>query len=114
MSTITEYYQQAGLAFAAYADLYSDISENDYKKALIEDAKMTDTQADAFIEKYSVVDQYADASGVSATVFEDNETGKRFLAIRGTDGAGDINADYILAAGFPSYVEFPQKIIMLF
>ncbi len=37
MSTIAEYYQQAELAFAAYADLYSDISEDEYKKANLAD-----------------------------------------------------------------------------
>ncbi|MHB9119793.1 MAG: hypothetical protein ACYC2R_16205, partial [Burkholderiales bacterium] len=70
---------------------------------------MTDAQATNFTASWSFVDQYTDASGASATVFQENATGKKYLTIRGTESPGDFNADYILALGFPSYLN-PQFI----
>ncbi len=61
MSIIAEYYQQAELTFAAYADLYSGIPEDIYPEAL-KKANMFETQINDFISKYSVVTQYSDAS----------------------------------------------------
>ncbi len=96
---------QGLLAMAAYADLSVGVKLPD----ALEDIGMTHDQAVDFSALWSVVDQYTDASGVSATVFQENATGERYLAIRGTESPGDFNADYILALGFPSYVN-PQFI----
>jgi hypothetical protein len=61
---------------------------------------MTSAQATDFASKWTVVDQYSDASGVGATVFQEIATGTKYLAIRGTTPTdiGDLNADYILAS----------------
>ena len=97
---------QGLLAKAAYAVINAGITLSD----ALENIGMTHNQATAFAASWSVVDQYTDASGASATVFRENATGKNYLAIRGTEiTAGDINSDYILALGFPSYLN-PQFI----
>lgn len=103
MSQISQLYTQSLLAFAAYANLSKGIPKKEYLKFV----GMTENQATDFASNWTVVTQYTDASGVFATVFEENATGKRYLAIRGTESPGDINADYILAMGFPSYLN-PQ------
>ncbi len=107
MRIINEYFQQSELAFAAYGLLFAGISDDKYIDNLRE-AGMSEEQATSFAATYSVVTQYTDASGVSATVFKDSQ-GKRYLATRGTESLGDFNADYILAMGFPSYLN-PQFI----
>ena len=105
MSQLNELATQANLAFAAYANLSIGIPD---KQALL-DVKMTDSQAADFVSKWTVAAQYTDASGAAATVFQENATGKKYLAIRGSESPGDFNADYILALGFPSYLS-PQFI----
>ena len=102
MSQVSELLKQADLAFAAYAGFGATDLEEDLK-----DAGMSDTQITEFLSNWTIIDQYTDASGVSATVFQENTTSNRYLAIRGTESPGDINADYILALGFPSYLN-PQ------
>ena len=106
MATILEIVTQALLAQAAYAPLPIDSTHLD---SLQKQGGMSEIQADDFIKKWRVVTQYSDSSGASATVFEERATGKRYLAIRGTESPGDFNADYILALGFPSYLN-PQFI----
>ncbi|MBU1567844.1 MAG: lipase family protein [Proteobacteria bacterium] len=103
MSMIVEYYKQSELAFAAYSNLTAGMSGKDYTDALQDGNKgLSVTQATEFAKKWSVVDQFTGSTGVSATVFKDNETGKTYLAVRGTESLGDYIADYILATGFPS------------
>lgn len=104
--TISDYLKHAELAQAAYTNLASGIIDGLGRKELQEEAGMSLTQAQTFATNWTVIDQYTDLSGVSATIFEDSD-GNRHLAIRGTESLGDINADYILAWGFPSYLN-PQ------
>lgn len=108
MATIQELYTQSLLAQAAYANLV--VGSISSTQSLRADASMALKQAEDFASKWTVVDQYSDASGVGATIFQEIATGKKYLAIRGTEpGLGDINADYILALGFPSFLN-PQFI----
>jgi len=70
MSIITEYYMQAEFALAAYSNLTKGISGKDYTDALQDGGNgMSAVQAADFASKWLVVDQYNDATGVSATVF---------------------------------------------
>jgi hypothetical protein len=60
MSTINDYFQQAQLSLAAYAlDLTAGMTGKPYTDAL-QGAGMTKTQAIAFANQYTVVDQYTD------------------------------------------------------
>lgn len=91
---------------SAYAELaqaaYATLPRGAPAIAGLIDAGMSDAQARRFASTYSVVDSYHDLSGVSATVLEDL-AGDRYLAIRGTEVTSlpDLNADYILANGWP-------------
>ncbi len=64
---------------------------------------MASSQADLFLSTYTVKEQYNDDStGLSATVFAD-ASGKKYLAIRGTEpSALDLTADGLLALGLPA------------
>jgi hypothetical protein len=106
MTTTQELYTQSLLALAAYADLQIGTPNT---TLLERDSGMSKTQAADFAIKWRVVDQYSDASGLGVTVFQEIATGTKYLAIRGTEGLTDINADYILALGFPSFLN-PQYI----
>ena len=91
------YLEYAQLAFASYANLAAGIQGPDYNAAL-EDAGMAEKQAQRFAESWSVVDQFGDSTGVSATIFQRGT--ELYLAIRGTEPeAGDILADGLLALG---------------
>lgn len=79
MSTLNDYFQQAELALAAYA---INLTAGVPRKGALTDAGMSDAQATQFAATYTVVAQYSDATGVSATVFAD-ATGHTYLAIRG-------------------------------
>jgi len=107
MATTQELYTQSLLAQAAYADLQAGRPDTNALQGGGDN--MTLQQANDFAEKWTVVDQYTDASGVSATVFQEIAAGTKYLAIRGTTptDVGDINADYILATGIPSFLN-PQ------
>jgi len=99
MSTIADYFKQAELAFAAYANLFSGISGDDFKIALEDGGKgMSPAQAQRFSENWLVVDQYTDpASGFSATVFQRGT--QKYLAIRGTNSLIDFFVDWGVFAG---------------
>ncbi|MEW5797342.1 MAG: hypothetical protein AB1772_13435, partial [Candidatus Zixiibacteriota bacterium] len=104
MSTISEYYREAELAFGAYANLTFGMTPDNYIKALT-DAGMPVVQADGFSTSWRVVDQYdgevsetyidefgqehtfLNPTGLSTTVFESVADGKRYLAIRGTESS---------------------------
>jgi Ca2+-binding RTX toxin-like protein len=92
MSTIAESYKQAELALAAYSNLVPGMTKDAYITALKDGGKgMSDVQARHFVDTWALVDQYTDpVTGLSATVFQEVATGKRYLAIRGTD-ADDVN-----------------------
>jgi hypothetical protein len=106
MSTVQELYLQSTLAKAAYADLARGLPNEDNLRS---QGGMSELQAVEFAKKWTVVDQYSDSSGASATIFQEIWGGKKYLAIRGTESPGDFNSDYILALGFPSYLN-PQFI----
>jgi len=120
MNQTNEFFNNSELAQASYATLNK--GEPD-PKALIE-IGMTTTQAQAFADNWTVIDQYNHSesveildelgnptgfyrevsNGLSATVFEEIDTGKRYLAIRGTTltDPADIAADGgILFHGLP-------------
>lgn len=108
MATIKELYTQSLLAQASYATLNAgQPSVTD----LMAGSTMAQAQAIEFSENWTVIDQYTDASGASATIFQENSSGRTFLAVRGTTPSdiGDLTADYILATGFPYFVN-PQYI----
>jgi len=103
MSQITDYYMQAELAFAAYADLLPGVNPVPALRSNAVD--MTAAQAAQFAETWTVIaPTFTDAvTGVSATVFQNNLTGKKTLSIRGTQATGtDLTADGLLALGLPS------------
>lgn len=54
--------------------------------------------------------QYSDATGLSATVFKNNNTGETFLAIRGTNDLADILTNLVNIALFGSTTLHPQYI----
>lgn len=81
MSQFVEYFKQAELALASYAQnlISGDPSEFELKKA-----ELSANQARTFAETYHVVAQYTDVTGLSATVFADSDK-NTFLAVRGTE-----------------------------
>ncbi|MHB9119270.1 MAG: hypothetical protein ACYC2R_13510, partial [Burkholderiales bacterium] len=110
MNTITEYYKQAELALAAYSNLVPSMTKDAYITALKDSGKgMSPLQASDFASKWTVIGTpYTDpVTGVSATVFQEIATGQKTLAIRGTQGATDFLADYLILNGTPSQLN-PQ------
>jgi len=107
MNQINEYFIQAELSLAAYAILTTTIPD----KTALKNAGMADAQADQFISKWLVVDQYNDATGVSATVFQAASGGAKYLAIRGTQGLTDYLADAIILNGTPASFN-PQYLVL--
>ncbi|NLC70239.1 MAG: hypothetical protein GX751_02640 [Desulfuromonadaceae bacterium] len=125
MRTIEKFFKFSELSLAVYSDFYNGMEKNDYEVALKNDGKgMSSTQASSFASRYTVVDQYThretneyvdefgetqvieSSNGLSVTVFEEIETGKRYLAIRGTTpiDPADIAADGgILFHGLPDH-----------
>ena len=67
-------YVQSTLSLASYANLQKGAPKIDALKH----AGLTETRAKDFASNWSVVDTYADVSGVAATVFQENATGKRY------------------------------------
>ncbi|GEM_PF-1736949 len=103
MTTVTDLFNQAELALAAYSILPTGITGQSYIDALKDNGRgMADEQATHFASKYRVVDQYdAPGNGLSATVFEEISTGIKYLIIRGTQPeVGDIITGGLLAVGF--------------
>lgn len=128
MNTLYEMHQQAELAFAAYSTLSASIAGDDFIEALENGGDgMSRTQGIGFMAKWTVVHQYngtetaeipiyddggnitgyttrTTSNGLSVTVFEDVATGKRHVAIRGTEitDLGDLTADGgIILHGLP-------------
>lgn len=103
MSNFREYFQNAELALAAYADLNGQMTLEAYKTALQQDGDgMSPTQAEIFASSWTVLDQYDGMvektyydefgenstflapTGLSATLFEDASE-NQVVAIRGTE-----------------------------
>jgi len=103
MSTVKTYDIQAELSQAAYG-IFLDKVIATTELTNSDTADMSSSQAAAFVEKWQVVAQSPYSStGLSATVFEEINSGKKYLAIRGTEPTGsDLTADGLLAAGLPS------------
>ena len=121
MATIVEQAQHAEFAFAAYAVLTSG-SPSDFALTSVGFSR---TQAEQFIKNYTVVDQYnheetyeltdpmtgevigtgTNRNGLSVTIFEDKQTGTRYLAIRGTENGPDFLTDVIdiVLLGTPAF-----------
>ena len=112
MSAIYDYYTQAELSLASYSSLYAGISDDAYLTALQSDGQgMSPKQAEEFAKTWRVVDQYTHSevwtwtdefgnetqitgtNGLSVTLFENVETGKRYVAVRGTDDLNDVWTD---------------------
>lgn len=75
---------------------------------------MSSFQAATSIDKWQVAAQYNNnnGTGLSATVFEEIGSGKKYLAIRGTELAGnDLTADGLLATAMPPNLN-PQFIAL--
>lgn len=82
---ISKYFDYAQLAQASYAWFFSGGSR---KEELTNESQgsFTDTQADIFLEGYSLLDYQPNTlEGFSASLFQDNETGEHILSIRGTE-----------------------------
>ena len=84
MSESNTLYKQSLLAMAAYADI---TPSSDISKAL-EHAGMSPTQAADFASNWSVVDTYADVSGVAATVFPGERDREALFGDSGNDTHG--------------------------
>jgi Ca2+-binding RTX toxin-like protein len=117
MSSTVEYFKQAQLALAAYADLTTGVPDI---SALRDQGRgMSFEQATRFSNQWTVVAQYNHTSdpypvydentgellrydtttnGLSVTVFQENATGQRYLAIRGTDDLYDLATDLVSVA----------------
>ena len=123
MSTLIQKYEYANLALAAYADF----ENGDPAIARLTDVGFSESQAKKFADKFTIVAQYThtetievideitgevtgtveNSNGISATVFEDKETGQKYLAIRGTDDLEDLITDVVDIAllGTPLFQE---------
>jgi Ca2+-binding RTX toxin-like protein len=107
VSLIRDYFTQAELALAAYADLQPGVPNTG---KLQDDGRgMSPAQAQRFSEQWRVVDSpYNDPiTSVSATIFQEIATGQKTLAIRGTQGPSDFVANYFILNGIPSQLN-PQ------
>ena len=134
MTTTIDYLKNAELALAAYATLTPGVPSVD---SLVDQGRgMSPAQASAFASKWNVIDQYThthsevlptyddggnltgyttltSSNGLSVTVFEEVATGKRYVAIRGTEftDIGDLTADGgIILHGIPELSEQYQAL----
>ena len=117
VATAIEYSTYAEIALVAYTNLFTGIAGDEYDRALRSSGSAA-PQAQHFASRWRVVDQYnhtsdpypvydetggvvgyqTNTNGLSATVFEEVETGKRCLAIRGTDDRYDLATDAVSVA----------------
>jgi Ca2+-binding RTX toxin-like protein len=102
MSTlINTYFLNAQLSMAAYANLRIDMTPTEYKDAL-KGAGFTEALATDFVQNYSILSvspsSLFNLNGFSATLFQNNSTGEKVLAIRGTNlfTFGDVITDLTL------------------
>lgn len=116
-----EYFQQAELSLAAYGTFESGtIKPADLTK---DSVGMAAAQATHFADTYNVLAQYNDTaaeggadSGLSVTIFQNKQTGEKYLAIRGTQDGKDLLTDLkdVLLLGSTSlqaqYASLKQKV----
>ena len=122
-NAVENWYEHSELAMAAYAVLWSEITDVAYRDALVhKDVGMTAAQAAEFAKKWRVIDQYTapavsvplfgeiTGSGFSATVFErlDAEgkpTGDYVFAVRGTESGNmnDLLRTDVLGIGYDGF-----------
>ena len=94
-ASIHLYYQNAQLSMAAYSTLSEGMTPTDYVAALMKEG-MSTAQARYFAgltsasPGYTVLSQTSDSNGFSATLFLDNATGQKILAVRGTNDFKDL------------------------
>ena len=90
MSNTVELLLNAEFALAAYATLDNGTLDDPDQKIALRNAGMSVAQAERFSSNFSVVTQFNDGPGFSATVFKDSSNNLT-LAIRGTlEIIGDI------------------------
>lgn len=94
MATINQYFDFAQLAQASYSSLLPGVP-NVFALKTSDGAGFSQQQADTFALGYTVLSQSVpNANGFSATLFKNNATGEKILAIRGTndlfDGLTDV------------------------
>lgn len=108
---LTNYFKHAELALSAYANLIAGILDSPSQQEALQQAGLSNTQATDFAENWRVIDQYNHSemqllsgtddqyievsNGLSVAVFEEIESGKRYLAIRGTNDLQDFITDVI-------------------
>ncbi len=98
MATINQYFDFAQLAQASYSSLLPGVP-NVFALKTSDGAGFAQQQADTFALGYTVLSQSApNANGFSATLFQNNATGQKILAIRGTDDLFDGLTDVVSIA----------------
>lgn len=101
MSLITDVFLQTQLAEAAYAD-FSNPSINPEDTLQQGNSAFSSAQAIAFVSNWEVIDHVPDtASGFSATIFRNRQSGAYTLSVRGTSATSptDILNDINVIAG---------------
>ncbi|MDZ7805099.1 hypothetical protein [Thiohalophilus sp.] len=109
MEQLKVYFQQADLAMAAYASL----STGEPSQAELIRVGMSLIQAEAFASHWRVADQFNhESSGLSATIFEEVSSERRYLAVRGTEGLSDLQdiLTDIVDIGFWGYTRTPGAV----
>lgn len=106
ITNIQKLSELASTALASYS-YFTDESDGELFVRLKENSDnggvgMTEIQADAFRDQYSILALYPnslldDPTGFNATLFEDKQTGKKVLAMRGTEFSWQIGSDVLLA-----------------
>ena len=96
MATINQYFEFSQLAQASYANLAPNV---DPVPELLNTANFAQQQANTFALGYTVLSQSVpNANGFSATLLQNNATGQKTLAIRGTDDLFDGLTDVVSVA----------------
>jgi Ca2+-binding RTX toxin-like protein len=122
-SELKEFTELAQAAYAYFNE--ADYGDKDSTKLILNNSQSTlntttfsETQADLFTDRYSVVDQFqetsvSDSNGFSATVFQDeSNTNRVVLSFRGTEFGSDTPRDFVvtdLRIGTTGYA-FPQAL----
>ena len=109
ITNVEELARLTGTSVASYATIASNLSLDTALSDRLGGAKMAPSQAAVFADRYNFLSQQPNVpgNGFSATVFQDRVTGRKVLAIRGTEIPSDIVNDVTLtdvlgigAAGF--------------
>lgn len=100
MATLNQYFGFAQLAQASYSSLFPGDPNPVVINALKDQggAGFAQVQADTFAASYTILSQRNDTNGFSATLFQNNTTGQKILAIRGTDDLFDGLTDVVSIA----------------